>query len=121
MSNEPFGGLSFIEIIEKLRSDRQFSAQFEAVALLVSNSGLDSPAGRGLLRFFAKDAAELAQLMAEANTLNDVLAGNRRTTVPGTTPGTGTTGSITCLMDELDKADTLLKSKPLAKDEPEKK
>ena len=94
MSGNLFSGLSFLEVIERLQTDKQFSNLFEAIALRVAVNGLDSPDGRRLLMFFAKDEEELARLVAETETLEGILAVNRRNTVEGTaTPGTGTTGT----------------------------
>lgn len=96
MSSELFQGLSFVEVIEKLQEDKRFSNLFEAFALNAAVSGLDSPAGQALLRFFAKDEAELAQLTAATDVLERVLTVNRRTTQDTTitaTPGITTTGS----------------------------
>jgi hypothetical protein len=96
MSSELFQGLSFVEIIEKLQEDKRFSNQFEAFALRAAETGLDSPAGQRLLRYFARDANELAQLTAATGVIQMVLTVNRRethdTTTPAT-PGIGTTGS----------------------------
>lgn len=96
MSGELFQGLSFVEVIERLQEDKKFSSLFEAFALNAAVSGLDSPAGQALLRFFAKDEAELAQLTAATDVLERVLTVNRRETVgttTPTTPGVTTTGS----------------------------
>jgi hypothetical protein len=123
MSSGAFGGLSFAEIIEKLQTDKTFSTAFEAVVLQASvqPDGLNSPAGRSLLRFFAKDEQELAQLISEANVLKNVLALNRRatvdTTVARTSPGTGTTGSVACLFAELSGDEKALAAAPFAADE----
>ena len=96
MSSELFQGLSFVEVVEKIQEDKRFGNLFEAFALNAAVSGLDSPAGQRLLRFFARDEAELAQLTAASDVLENVLAINRRTTQNTTTtatPGITTTGS----------------------------
>jgi hypothetical protein len=96
MSTQPFQGLSFLEVVEKLQEDKNFSSLFEAFALNAVVTGLNSPAGEMLLRFFAKDANELAQLVANKEALQGILTVNRRETIDTTatqTPGIGTTNS----------------------------
>ena len=102
MSDEQFLGLSFVELLNKLQTDREFSNNFEALVLLVTRNEnkLNSAAGRQLLMHFAKDPEELAQLTAEQETLDDVLANNRVRTVPTTHTGTYTTGSVRCTEEE---------------------
>ncbi len=97
MSTQAFRGLSFVEIVEKLQEDDEFSRDFEALAQIVVDSGsnLDSPAGRRLLMHFAKNEGELAELLAAKDVLRNVLARNRRNTVD-TATGTFTGGSVVC-------------------------
>jgi hypothetical protein len=94
MTTPIFQGLSFLEVVEKLQEDKDFSNVLEALALGAAVAGIDSDAGQMLLRVFAKDENELAQLVANETILQGVLTVNRRDTVDGTaadTPGIGTT------------------------------
>jgi hypothetical protein len=94
MSTPIFQGLSFLEVVEKMQEDKSFSDVLEALALGAVVAGIDSPAGEMLLRVFAKNEEELAQLVANQEILKGVLTVNRRDTVEGTapeTPGIGTT------------------------------
>lgn len=100
--SEQFLGLSFAELIQRIQKDRQFGNDFEALVLDVTRheNKLNSEAGQLLLRHFAKDADELAQLTATRETLDDVLANNRVRTVPTTHTGTYTTGTAMCTPEE---------------------
>ena len=97
MSTPIFQGLSFLEVVEKMQKDKEFSNHLEALALNAAVAGIDSDAGNELLRVFAKDEDELAQLVSNQEIIKEVLTVNRRETIEGTaeTPGIGTTATTT--------------------------
>lgn len=88
MSTPKFQGLSFLEVVEKMQEDKDFSNRLEALALESAIDGIDSNAGNDLLRVFAKDEDELAQLVSNQEILQQVLTLNRRETIDGTAPET---------------------------------